>query len=107
MEIALDIHKATQDFPKHELYGLSSQLNRAAVSMASNIAEGSNRGNKYFLHFLNISLGSSFEVQTQILIAHQNNYLDNDKAKAIEDKLDEFQKMMTGFINKLEGTHQV
>jgi four helix bundle protein len=107
MDIALDVHKVTLEFPKHELYGLSNQLNRASVSMASNIAEGSNRGNRYFLHYLNISLGSSFEVQTQILIAQQNNYIDNNQAKTIEDKLDEFQKMMTGFINKLEKTNQV
>jgi len=69
MEITSDIHKIGLNFPKNEVYGLVSQMNRAAVSMPSNIAEGSNRGNIHFKHYLNISLGSSFELQTQLLIA--------------------------------------
>lgn len=64
MEITNDIHKICLEFPKYEVYGLMSQMNRAAVSIPSNIAEGSNRGNKHFIHYLNISLGSSFELQT-------------------------------------------
>jgi len=103
MEIASDIHKTCLDFPKHEVYGLVSQMNRASVSIASNIAEGSNRGNTHFIHFLNISLGSSFELQTQILIALQNNYLINPKAEELENKVTELQKMLNGFIQKLEN----
>ena len=90
------------EFPKNEIYGLVSQMNRAAVSMPSNIAEGSNRSNIHFKHFLNISLGSSFELQTQLLIANQNNYITTEKTIKIEDKIIEFQKMTTGFINTLE-----
>ena len=74
MEITSDIHKICLEFPKNEVYGLVSQMNKAAVSMPSNIAEGSNRGNIHFKHYLNISLGSSFELQTQVLIANQNIY---------------------------------
>ncbi len=77
-------------------------MNRAAVSMPSNIAEGSNRGNNHFKHFLNISLGSSFELQTQILIANQNRYITEERTAQIESKIIEFQKMTTGFISKLE-----
>ncbi len=77
-------------------------MNRAAVSMPSNIAEGSNRGNKHFIHYLNISLGSSFELQTQLLIANQNKYITDEKTIEIENKIIEFQKMTTGFISKLE-----
>ena len=101
MEITSDIHKICLDFPKSETYGLVSQMNRAAVSMPSNIAEGSNRENVHFKHYLNISLGSSFELQTQLLIANQNQYLSNEKTNEIENKIIEFQKMTVGFINKL------
>jgi four helix bundle protein len=101
MEIASDIHKIALEFPKNEVYGLMSQMNRAAVSMPSNIAEGSNRENTHFKHFLNISLGSSFELQTQLLIAIQNKYLTEEKGLEVENKIIEFQKMTTGFISKL------
>ena len=61
MEITSEIHKICLDFPRNETYGLVSQMNRASVSIASNIAEGSKRKNRHFSHFLNISLGSAFE----------------------------------------------
>ena len=77
-------------------------MNRAAVSMPSNIAEGSNRGNKHFQHYLNISLGSSFELQTQLLIANQNKYITEEKTIVVENKIIEFQRMTTGFISKLD-----
>ena len=102
MDITNDIHKISLDFPKNEIYGLVSQMNRAAVSMPSNIAEGSNRGNKHFQHYLNISLGSSFEIQTQLLIANQNKYITDEKTIEIENKIIEFQKMTAGFITKLD-----
>ncbi|MFY0483041.1 four helix bundle protein [Flavobacterium sp. PLA-1-15] len=102
MEITSDIHKICLTFPKNEIYGLVSQMNRAAVSMPSNIAEGSNRGNIHFKHFLNISLGSSFELQTQLIIANQNEYINNEKMIEIENKIIEFQRMTAGFISKLE-----
>jgi four helix bundle protein len=102
MDITSNIHKICLEFPKSEIYGLVSQMNRAAVSMPSNIAEGSNRENKHFQHYLNISLGSSFELQTQLLIAHQNKYITEEKTIEIENKIIEFQKMTTGFISKLE-----
>ena len=102
MDIASDINKMTHDFPKNEVYGLTSQMNRASISMPSNIAEGSNRSDIHFKHFLNISLGSSFELQTQLLIACQNNYITEERTKEVENKIIEFQKMITGFIRKLE-----
>lgn len=102
MEVASDIHTLCLEFPKTEQYGLISQMNRAAVSIPSNIAEGSNRGNIHFKHFLNIALGSSFELQTQILIARQNNYITENKTNEIENKIVELQKMISGFIKRLE-----
>jgi len=103
MEITSDIHKICLTFPKNEIYGLVSQMNRAAVSMPSNIAEGSNRGDIHFKHFLNVSLGSSFELQTQLLIAFQNEYVAENKTIEIENKIIEFQKMVSGFINRLDS----
>ena len=85
MEITSDIHNISLKFPKNEVYGLVSQMNRAAVSMPSNIA-----------------VGSSFELQTQLLIANQNKYITNEKTIEIENKIIEFQKMTTGFISKLD-----
>lgn len=102
MEVASDIHKLCLDFPKTEQYGLISQMNRASVSIPSNIAEGSNRGNIHFKHFLNIALGSSFELQTQLLIVRQNNYISEIKTNETESKIIELQKMISGFIKRLE-----
>ena len=102
MDITNDIYKLTSNFPKSEIYGLVSKMNRCSVSMPSNIAEGSNRGSKHFIHYLNISLGSSFELQTQLLVSYQNEYLSKEKTEEIENKIIEFQKITTGFINKLD-----
>lgn len=101
MEITSDIHKIALTFPKCENYGLVSQMNRCSVSMPSNIAEGSNRTKRHFQYYLNISLGSSFELQTQLLIARQNDYLTEEKTIELENKIIEFQKMTTSFIDKL------
>ena len=105
MDITNDIYKLSSTFPKSEIYGLVSQMNRCSVSMPSNIAEGSNRGSKHFIHYLNISLGSSFELQTQLLISCQNKYLSNETTTEIENKIIEFQKMTTGFISKLDSSN--
>ncbi|WP_276381863.1 four helix bundle protein [Flavobacterium sp. H4147] len=102
MEITNDIYRLTSTFPKSETYSLVSQMNRCSVSMPSNIAEGSNRGNRHFQHYLNISLGSSFELQTQLLIAYQNDYVTKEKTEKLENKIIEFQRMTSGFISKLD-----
>lgn len=101
MEITSEIHQICLGFPKAETYGLVSQMSRASVSIPSNIAEGSNRNDRHFSHFLNISLGSSFELQTQLLIAGMHNYISIDKTTELENKLIELQKMIAGFIGKL------
>lgn len=70
VEFVTDLYKVTQDFPKEEFYGLTSQMRRAAVSIPSNIAEGSARqGNKELVQFLYIALGSAVELDTQLIIA--------------------------------------
>ncbi|AOR29384.1 S23 ribosomal protein [Formosa sp. Hel1_33_131] len=69
--------------------------------MPSNIAEGSSRTDKSFSHFLDISLGSSFELGTQLLEAKHRNYINNETLKKIEEKIEEFQRMTMGFQNSL------
>ena len=101
MEIVSDVFEILSEFPTEEKYDLRSQMNRCAISIPSNIAEGSSRTNKSFSHFIDISLGSSFELVTQLIIANNRNYLSTEKLKEIENKIDEFQKMATGFQKSL------
>lgn len=89
------------EFPKDEKFGLRSQLSRCSVSIPSNVAEGSSRTDKSFSHFLDISLGSSFELETQLIIAFNRNYISKEQLTKIEVKIQEFQKMTMGFQNKL------
>jgi four helix bundle protein len=69
--------------------------------MPSNIAEGSSRTDKSFSHFLDISLGSSFELGTQLLVAQQRKYIKNESVKILEEKIEEFQRMTMGFQTSL------
>ncbi|WP_439127937.1 four helix bundle protein [Polaribacter sp.] len=102
LEISNDISDILLNFPTHERYDLSSQISRCSVSLPSNIAEGSSRTDKSFSHFLDISLGSSFELGTQLLVAKYRNYINNETLKKIEDKIEEFQRMTMGFQNSLQ-----
>ena len=101
IEIANDISDILMTFPKHERYDLSSQMSRCSVSMPSNIAEGSGRTNKSFSTFLDYSIGSSYELGTQLLIAKHREYLNEDTLKKLEDKIAEWQRMTMGFQNGL------
>ena len=101
LEIANDISDVLCNFPNHERYDLSLQMSRASVSIPSNLAEGSSRSDKSFSHFINISLGSSFELGTQLLVANHRNYIDQETLTKIERKIEEFQKMAMSFQNKL------
>lgn len=80
VDFVTDLYKVTQDFPKEELYGLTSQMRRAAISIPSNIAEGSARqGNKELVQFLCIALGSAVELDTQLNIARNLTYINEEK----------------------------
>ena len=95
-----DLYIETRDFPKEELYGLTSQMRRAAISIPSNIAEGSARqGNKEFIHFLHMALSSSAELDTQLIIALNLNYINKEKYSFLTDQLTEIGKMLNGLIN--------
>ncbi|PKN14946.1 MAG: four helix bundle protein [Deltaproteobacteria bacterium HGW-Deltaproteobacteria-24] len=89
------IYTITNDFPKEELYGLTSQMRRCAVSVPSNIAEGSARNhNKEFIQFLYVSLGSLSELETQLIIAVKIGYL----SEFNEQEMHEIRKMLQGLI---------
>ncbi len=93
IQIANDISDVLLEFPKHEKYDLSSQISRCSISIPSNIAEGSSRTTKSFSHYLDISLGSSFELITQLLIAKHRNYINQNTYNQLENKIEEFQRM--------------
>jgi four helix bundle protein len=102
IDLTVCIYKLTQKFPKEEVYGLVSQLRRASVSVASNIAEGRGRLNPgEFRQFLGIALGSTFEVQTQLVVARKLA-IGNENAIIEAAALgDEVSKMLTSLIQKL------
>ena len=102
MDIAVNCFKITEDFPKEEKFGLSLQITRASVSIPSNIAEGSSRSSeKDYARFIEISLGSAYELETQLLIAQRVDFGNQELlTKTLVDVNDE-QKMLMGFGNKL------
>lgn len=102
IEIANQVSDILIDFPIHEKYDLSSQISRYSVSIPSNIAEGSSRTNKSFSHFLDVSLGSSFELITQLIIANHRKYINQNIYNQLENKIEEFQRMTMSFQNGLE-----
>lgn len=103
IELANDTYILTDSFPKNEEFGLKSQLRRYSVSVASNIAEGSSRSsNKDFNRFLEISLGSLYELQTQIIISSNRSYFVLSKLENIENKITELQRMISGFQKNLK-----
>ena len=100
MDFVETIYKKSASFPKEELYGLTSQIRRAAVSVPSNIAEGAARqGNKEFIQFLYFSLGSISEVETQIMLACRLKFTNN--IESILDDISRIKKMLNGLIAHL------
>ncbi len=102
IEIANDISDILIDFPIHERYDLISQISRCSVSIPSNIAEGSSRTDKSFSHFLDISLGSSFELTTQLIVAKHRKHITEITFQHLETKIEEFQRMTMSFQNGLK-----
>jgi len=99
IEMVTNIYKLTSNFPKEELFGLTSQMRRAAVSIASNIAEGSARNHqKEFVQFLYLSLGSASELDTQLLISHKLNYINESAFTEQVRDLTKISKMLQGLI---------
>lgn len=105
--LTLAIYKSTEQFPKHELYSLTNQIRRAAVSIPANIAEGCGKDSdaelkRYFL----IAMGSSSELEYLLLLACDLNYLPQDKYQSLQSDLVETRKMLNAFIQKLKANGQ-
>lgn len=97
--IADDIYEITKVFPNEEKFGLVSQMRRACVSMSSNIAEGAGKSStKNFIRFLEVANGSSYELDTQIIISKNQNYISTEQFDKISFDLVEFQKMLFALI---------
>jgi four helix bundle protein len=102
MDLVIEIYRSTENFPSQEIYGLTNQLRRAAVSIPCNIAEGAARQTKKeFTNFLHIAQGSLSEVDTQIEIAGRLGYLDAEYRKHLDSKMAPIDKMLTGLIRHL------
>jgi four helix bundle protein len=102
MRLVVELYRATAQFPRHELYGLSQQLRRAAVSVPSNIAEGKgHRSDREFGNFLLHARGSLLEVQTQIMIAKELQYIHAEEAQRLLTSADAIGRSLNGLINSL------
>lgn len=103
IDLTVEVYKATTSFPTDERFGLISQSRRAAVSIPSNIAEGAGRNSlKEFNNFLGIANGSSFELQTQLIVANKLEMISDENLNPILESIDELQKMTYGFQQMLE-----
>lgn len=101
--LAKKIYNLTDSFPQNEKYGLTSQIQRASISIASNIAEGCSRSSeKEFRHFLEIAQGSSFEVETQIILATEIGYLKNIDLTELFNELHIIQKQINNLCSRLK-----
>ena len=99
MDIAVDIYRISENFPREERFGLTSQMRRSAVSVPSNLAEGAARQTKKeFTNFLHIAQGSLSELDTQLELAERLEYVDQSSWKALDEKLIEEDKVLSGLI---------
>lgn len=102
VEYATKIYRITSDMPYFEKKGLCDQLQRAAVSISSNVAEGSARtSDSEFAHFLDIALGSAYEVETQLLISKNVGYIDINIYNQLFDEIISIEKQLTGLVNTI------
>lgn len=100
------LYELTRSFPKEEIFGLTSQMRRAAISISSNIAEGcGRRTEKELVNFLGIASGSSTELESQCILAADLGFLSEVKSQEIQDKITEIQKMLTKLIDKFKATY--
>ena len=100
MELVYQVYDFTQKFPNHEVYALTNQMRRAAISIPSNIAEGKGRsGNKELAHFLSNSRGSLHELETQVMIAAHLRYLSPDQKCVLLERIAEVGRMLSGFMS--------
>ncbi len=102
--LTLEIYKVSKGFPKEELYGLTSQMRRSAASIPTNIAEGCGReGNREFARFLQIAMGSAFELDYQLLLAKDLQYINSDKYSLHYDKIDKVKRQLALLLRKVRN----
>ncbi len=103
VDLATNVYKHTQNFPSSEQFGITSQIRRSVVSISSNVAEGAGRkSKKEFSYFLNVAYGSSSELDTQLLIAKNLNYISETIYKNLSNDIIEIQKMIYSLSKKLK-----
>lgn len=103
-QLVVAVYKVTQSFPGEERFGLTSQLRRSAVSLASNISEGCGRGSdRELARFLDISAGSSSETEYQLLVARDLGYIDQEQHHVLTTQVKEIRRMLHSFIQKLKA----
>jgi len=103
IQLATNIYDLTTQYPKQETYGLTSQIRRCTISISSNIAEGAGRfSKKEFRHFFNIAYGSSFELETQLIISKNLKYVDDDSFETLNNKITDVQKMLYKLIKSIK-----
>ena len=103
IELVTDVYRLTQKFPKQEIYGLTSQIRRAAVSIPSNIAEGQGRTSRgEFKQFLGHARGSVFELESQVLIARNLAYLNMEEGEFLLDRITELGRVLNGLLKSLD-----
>jgi four helix bundle protein len=104
VEFVVSVYKATESFPKEERFGLTSQLRRAAVSVAANIAEGAGRDSlPEFSYFLSNAQGSASELATELLIAHRLLYLKREQYEHLMQTLDSIGRMLVGLSRNVKA----
>jgi four helix bundle protein len=105
MDLVEEVYRLTQSFPKEEMYGLTSQIRRAVVSIPSNIAEGQAQGSDpAFIRFLSIAQGSLKELETQLLISERLKYTNHSQLGPLLAQCDEIGKMLTGLQKSLRNS---
>ena len=104
VDVAVMIATVCDGFPKYELFALGDQLRRASVSISSNIAEGASRSSAAeFAHYLEIAIGSTFEVETQLLIAKKRNYITEETYDGAVERLQLLARQLNAFISKVRS----
>lgn len=103
-QLTLAIYKVTADFPKEELYGLVSQIRRAAASIPTNIVEGSGRGTDgELVRFLRIAMGSAQEVEYQLLLSYDLHFINESQYTELNTQIAEIQRMLSGLMRNLKA----
>jgi four helix bundle protein len=103
MDLVENIYRTTGEFPREEIYGLTSQIRRAAVSIPSNIAEGNGRNTtRDYVHFLGMAYGSVKEVETQVLIAERLRYIDSSHSNGLVQMTTKIARLLSGLAKSLK-----